>query len=138
MRRAKCPCCSSPAKEYTFVYAECSSCSHSFCPLCLGKAHKDDLRCEKKINTNKRHFEAGSSSLQGLSQVLFPLFLLLANFVRLDNLHLMMMCSGQTWRLFFLLFLEVNLGFRSCQVPPYQVSGCVYQPFHKSVRQFNL
>jgi len=60
MKRAKCPNCSSPAKEYTFVHAECSSCSHSFCPLCLGKAHKDDLRCEKKISPSKRHFEVGT------------------------------------------------------------------------------
>jgi len=60
MKRAKCPHCSSPAKEYTFVHAECSSCSHSFCPLCLGKAHKDDLRCEKKISPSKRHFEVGT------------------------------------------------------------------------------
>jgi len=59
-KRTKCPNCSSPAKEYTIVHAECSSCSHSFCPLCLGKAHRDDVRCAKKLSPSKRHFEVGS------------------------------------------------------------------------------
>ena len=59
-KRTKCPNCSSPAKEYTFVHAECSSCSHSFCPLCLGKAHRDNLRCSKKISPSKRHFDVGT------------------------------------------------------------------------------
>ena len=63
-RRTKCPNCSSPAKEYTFVHAECSSCSHSFCPLCLGKAHKDDLRCAKKISPSKRHLRIGTKQSQ--------------------------------------------------------------------------
>ena len=60
MKRTKCPNCSSPAKEYTFVHAECSICSHSFCPLCLGKAHKDDMRCGKRLSPSKRHFDIGS------------------------------------------------------------------------------
>ena len=37
------------------IHAKCSRCLHSFCPLCLGKAHRDDLRCAKKISPSERH-----------------------------------------------------------------------------------
>lgn len=46
-KQTKCPSCSSPAKEYNFVHAKCCSCSYSFCPSCLGKAHADNKSCSK-------------------------------------------------------------------------------------------
>lgn len=51
-RQTKCPSCSSPAKEYNFVHAECCSCSYSFCPSCLGKAHTDNRSCSKRIRSS--------------------------------------------------------------------------------------
>lgn len=48
-KQTKCPSCSSPAKEYNFVHAECCSCGCSFCPSCFGKAHTDNKSCNKRI-----------------------------------------------------------------------------------------
>ena len=53
-KQTKCPSCSSPAKEYNFVHAECCSCSYSFCPSCLGKAHTDNQSCSRKMSPTKR------------------------------------------------------------------------------------
>ena len=51
-KQTKCPSCSSPAKEYNFVHAECCSCSYSFCPSCLGKAHTNNKSCSKRIRSS--------------------------------------------------------------------------------------
>lgn len=52
MKQTKCPSCSSPAKEYNFVHAECYSCSYTFCPCCLGRAHTDNKsHCSKIIRS---------------------------------------------------------------------------------------
>lgn len=51
-KQTKCPSCSSPAKEYNFVHAECCSCAYSFCPSCLGKAHTDNKNCSKKLRSS--------------------------------------------------------------------------------------
>ena len=54
MKQMKCPNCSSPAKEYNFVHAECLQCSYSFCPSCLGKAHSDNHSCKRMRSPTKR------------------------------------------------------------------------------------
>ena len=54
VKRTKCPNCSSPAKEYNFLHAECCSCSYSFCPSCLGKAHADNNSCKRMRSPTKR------------------------------------------------------------------------------------
>ena len=54
IKRTKCPICSSPAKQYNFVHAECCSCTHTFCPRCLGKAHANSKGCRSKSPPIKR------------------------------------------------------------------------------------
>jgi len=80
-KRTKCLSCSFPAKKYTLVHAECSRCLHSFCPLCLGKAHRDDLRCAKKISPSERHLDIGNKHSKKRLKRLWPCCLILYCFV---------------------------------------------------------
>lgn len=56
IKRTKCPNCSSPAKQYNLVHAECCSCTHTFCPRCLGKAHTNNRSCGSRSPPIKRDF----------------------------------------------------------------------------------
>ena len=56
IKHTKCPNCSSPAKQYNLVHAECCSCTHSFCPRCLGKAHTNNKDCGNRSPPIKRDF----------------------------------------------------------------------------------
>ena len=53
IKRTKCPNCSSPAKQYNLVHAECCSCTHTFCPRCLGKAHTSNRGCGNRSPTKR-------------------------------------------------------------------------------------
>ena len=53
IKRTKCPNCSSPAKQYNLVHAECCSCTHTFCPRCLGKAHTSNKGCGSRSPTKR-------------------------------------------------------------------------------------
>lgn len=52
IKQTKCPFCSSTAKEYSNVYAECCSCGYSFCPSCFEEAHTDNKSCCKRIQSS--------------------------------------------------------------------------------------
>jgi len=66
-KRAKCPNCSSVAKQYNFDYAECYFCAHSFCPNCLSKAHTDNTSYCKNITQSsptKEEFGIGTKQVK--------------------------------------------------------------------------
>ena len=62
-KQTKCPSCSSPAKQYNLNRADCSHCSYSFCPSCLGKAHATTC-CRNRSPTKRDHTQVGIGTKQ--------------------------------------------------------------------------
>jgi len=63
IKQTKCPSCSSPAKQYNLNRADCSFCSYSFCPSCLGKAHAAAC-CRNRSPTKRDPTQVGIGTKQ--------------------------------------------------------------------------